>query len=313
MKKTSSSVPMNSAAYASGPRRARSSRRSSSRAVTAPVGWLPRVLRRVPRRSGVQRRGWYGTLRRVRRAPARAVLVGALALGRLRLVEPAAAAPTTGTLVLDFTPNAVHVGHLHRAGARLRRRRGRRGCASASPRARPTRSACCSRGRADMAILDIADLALARQQGRDVVGVMALVQQPLAAVIAQRGRRGAERDLEGRRAGVAGLPSDTAVLRSVVAGAGGDPGQVEETTIGFTAVPALLGGRVDAATAFWNAEGVALKQQAPGRLPRVPRRRVRRALLPRARPRASRARRCATSPTSSTARSPRCAAATTRR
>ena len=31
-------------------------------------------------------------------------------------------------------------------------------------------------------------------------------------------------------------------------------------TIGFNAVQALAGGEVDAATAFWNAEGVQLKQ-----------------------------------------------------
>ena len=39
-------------------------------------------------------------------------------------------------------------------------------------------------GRAQFAILDIHDLALARQRGRDVVGVMAIVQRPLAAVLA---------------------------------------------------------------------------------------------------------------------------------
>ena len=50
------------------------------------------------------------------------------------------------------------------------------------------------------------------------------------------------RDLAGRQAGVTGLPSDDAVLRSVVAGAGGDPRRVREVTIGFDAVPALLGG-----------------------------------------------------------------------
>ena len=44
-------------------------------------------------------------------------------------------------------------------------------------------------GRADMAILDIHDLGLAREQGRDIVGVMAFVQRPLAAVLAQPGIR----------------------------------------------------------------------------------------------------------------------------
>jgi putative hydroxymethylpyrimidine transport system substrate-binding protein len=114
-----------------------------------------------------------------------------------------------------------------------------------------------------MAILDIHDLGLAREQGRDVVGVMALVQRPLAAVLAQPEVR-RPRDLEGRRAGVTGLPSDVAVLRSVVRGDGGDPDTVRTTTIGFQAVKALLARRVDAATAFWNVEGVAVRERRPG-------------------------------------------------
>ena len=73
-----------------------------------------------------------------------------------------------------------------------------------------------------MAILDIHDLGLAREQGRDIVGVMAFVQRPLAAVLAQPAIR-SPADLEGERAGVTGLPSDEAVLRSIVAGDGGDP------------------------------------------------------------------------------------------
>jgi ABC-type nitrate/sulfonate/bicarbonate transport system substrate-binding protein len=169
-----------------------------------------------------------------------------------------------GTLILDFTPNAVHVG-IYTALAR-----DFDGAEGVSLRVRAPSSSTDSvrllqSRRADMAILDIADLALARQEGRDVVGVMALVQQPLAAVIAQREVR-TPKALEGRRAGVAGLPSDTAVLRSVVRGAGGDPDRVDQVTIGFNAVPALLSRRVAAATAFWNAEGVALRKRAgPGR------------------------------------------------
>ena len=92
---------------------------------------------------------------------------------------------------------------------------------------------------------------------------MALVQTPLAAVLAQPEIE-RPRDLEGRRAGVTGLPSDVAVLRSVVAGDGGDPDQVRTTTIGFEAVKALLAGRVAGATAFWNVEGVALRAERPG-------------------------------------------------
>jgi putative hydroxymethylpyrimidine transport system substrate-binding protein len=54
------------------------------------------------------------------------------------------------------------------------------------------------------------------------------------------------------------------VLRSVVAGAGGDPTRVKTITIGFNAVADLLAGRVSAATAFWNDEGQAIQSKRPG-------------------------------------------------
>jgi ABC-type nitrate/sulfonate/bicarbonate transport system substrate-binding protein len=165
------------------------------------------------------------------------------------------------TLLLDFAPNGVHAGiYLTKAraydtaeGVELEVR---------APGASTDALRLLQGGRADMAILDIHDLGLARQEDADIVGVMALVQQPLAAVLTQPEVR-RPRDLEGRRAGVSGLPSDVAVLRSVVAGDGGNPDRVRTTTIGFEAVRALLGGGVAGATAFWNVEGVALRTQRP--------------------------------------------------
>jgi putative hydroxymethylpyrimidine transport system substrate-binding protein len=166
------------------------------------------------------------------------------------------------SLVLDFTPNAVHAGiYTARArefdtgeGVRLHIR---------EPSASTDSVKLLITGRTDFAILDIHDLALARERGRDIVGVMALVEQPLAAVIAQPGVA-SPRALEGRRVGVTGLPSDVAVLDSEVRGAGGDPRRVKTTTIGFNAVPALLSKRVAAATAFWDVEGVTLQRRRPG-------------------------------------------------
>jgi putative hydroxymethylpyrimidine transport system substrate-binding protein len=164
-------------------------------------------------------------------------------------------------LTLDFQPNAVHSGiymavargYDQALGVTLRIR-----VPSASTDAVKLLAA----GRTDFAILDIHDLAIARERGHDLVGVMALVQTPLAAILAQPSIR-TPRDLAGRRVGVTGLPSDDAVLRSIVAGAGGDPRKVRPVTIGFGAVPALLAGRVAGATAFWNVEGVALRAKRP--------------------------------------------------
>jgi NitT/TauT family transport system substrate-binding protein/putative hydroxymethylpyrimidine transport system substrate-binding protein len=152
------------------------------------------------------------------------------------------------TIALDFTPNAVHSG-IYSSSLKIR-------VPSSSSDSLKLRAA----RRADLAVVDIHDLGLARERGADIVGVGALVQRPLAAVIARQGIR-RPRDLEGRRVGVTGLPSDDAVLRSVVEHDGGDYSKVRRTTIGFSAVPSLIAGKVDAVVAFWNAEGVALRQR----------------------------------------------------
>ena len=169
---------------------------------------------------------------------------------------------SAASLLLDFQPNAVHAG-IYTAVAR--------GFDSAegvelevrAPAEASDSIKLLTAGRVDFAILDIHDLALARERGRDLVGVMAVVQRPLAALLAAPDVS-SPRELEGRRVGVTGLPSDEAVLASIVRGDGGDPDRVRRVTIGFNAVPSLLSGRVAAATAFWNAEGVALERERPG-------------------------------------------------
>lgn len=170
-------------------------------------------------------------------------------------------APVGATLVLDFTPNAVHSGiyaarregFYREAGIDLSVRQP--GESTDAPKL-------LAAGRADFAILDIHDLGIARERGLDLVGLMPLVQRPLAAVIARadRGISGPS-ELEGRTVGVTGLPSDEVVVDSEVSADGGDPARVKRLTIGFNAIPALAAGKVDAATGFWNAEGVALRLQ----------------------------------------------------
>jgi putative hydroxymethylpyrimidine transport system substrate-binding protein len=170
-------------------------------------------------------------------------------------------APSGATLVLDFTPNAVHSG-IYAAQRRGFYRDARVALAVRQPGNSTDAPKLLEAGRADFAILDIHDLGIARERGLDLVGVMPIVQRPLAAVIARGGgpvRR--PRDLQGHTAGVTGLPSDDAVVDSEVSADGGDPARVRRVTIGFNAVSSLAAGKVDAATGFWNAEGVALKRQ----------------------------------------------------
>ena len=111
--------------------------------------------------------------------------------GRRR--SPAAAVATTSA----GTPAAAHGrARLHaqrRARRHLRRGRApgptrRTACGSGSARpagGSPDSLKLLATGRADIAVLDIHDLGLALERGADVVGVGALVQRPLAAVIAR--------------------------------------------------------------------------------------------------------------------------------
>jgi putative hydroxymethylpyrimidine transport system substrate-binding protein len=176
--------------------------------------------------------------------------------------RPAAPPARGATLMLDFTPNAVHAGiyaalarHYDRAdGVRLH---------VIAPTASAVPIKLLETGRVNFAVLDLHDLAIARQHGQDVVAIMAIVERPLSAVIATPGIR-SPKALEGQTVGITGVPSDTAVLRSVVAGSGGDPAKVKTITIGFNAVGDLLAGRVAAATAFWNDEGLTVQSRRPG-------------------------------------------------
>jgi putative hydroxymethylpyrimidine transport system substrate-binding protein len=170
-------------------------------------------------------------------------------------------APQGVTLVLDFVPNAVHSGIYAAQRENLYGDEGidltirRPGESTDAPKL-------LAAGRADFAILDIHDLGIARERGLDLVGTMPIVQRPLAAVIARvNGPVRRPRDLEGHTVGVTGLPSDEAVVASEVSADGGDPVRVDRVTIGFNAVASLAAGKVDAATGFWNAEGVALQRQ----------------------------------------------------
>ena len=170
------------------------------------------------------------------------------------------AAPTRDvTLSLDFTPNAVHApiytavrkGRDTEHGIRLHIQK---------PGTGPDALKLVAAGKVDLGILDIHDLAIARRQGTDLVAVGALVDRPLAALIAQPEIK-RPKDLEGRTVGVSGLPSDPAFLKAILEHDGADYSKVKQVTIGFAAVGRLLSRRVDAVPAFWNAEGVALKEK----------------------------------------------------
>src|SRR5215217_5446528 len=89
--------------------------------------------------------------------------------------EDGSGQPNSVVIGLDFTPNAVHApiyaavrnGYDQEHGVRLRIR---------PPGSAPDSLKLLTSGRADVAVLDIHDLGLARERGADLVGIGALVQ-----------------------------------------------------------------------------------------------------------------------------------------
>ena len=116
-------------------------------------------------------------------------------------------------------------------------------------------------GRTDLAISYEPEVFLAREQGLPVVAVAALVQRPLTSLMAI-GKKNihSPRDLAGKRVGTAGIPYQSAYLRTILERANVKPSSVKETNISTSLLPAMLSGRVDATLgAFWNVEGVELR------------------------------------------------------
>jgi NitT/TauT family transport system substrate-binding protein/putative hydroxymethylpyrimidine transport system substrate-binding protein len=187
----------------------------------------------------------------------------AVALALLALTgcgdDSGASGTKTARIAIDFTPNAVHApiyaakreGFDRRHGVNLVIR---------GPGSSPDSLKLLLTGKVDVAVLDIHDLGLARERGSDLVGIGALVNRPLAAIITSPDVH-RPRELEGQRVGVSGLPSDPAVLRPVIQADGGDFSKLRLITIGFSAVPSLLAHKVAGVPAFWNVEGVLLKER----------------------------------------------------
>ena len=165
----------------------------------------------------------------------------------------------TVDVALDFVPNAVHAPLYEAVRTGADRRHGIK-INIVEPGSSPDSLKALLTGRAKVGVLDIQDLGIAQLKGRDVVGIAALVQRPLGALVSLPSVS-RPRDLVGQTVGVSGLPSDPAFVSAIVRHDGGDPSKIKEVTIGFDAVNALLAKKVASVPAFWNAEGVTLKRQ----------------------------------------------------
>jgi putative hydroxymethylpyrimidine transport system substrate-binding protein len=164
-------------------------------------------------------------------------------------------------LVLDYLPNADHapiyaaqaIGAFKAAGLDVH-------IQTPSDPAAPLKLV--TAGRADIAISYEPELLLARDKGAHLASIGALVQKPLTSIISLDGKVKTPKDLEGKTVGTAGIPYQSAYLKTIAKEGSVNPASIHEINVGFNLVPSLLSKKVDATLgAFWNVEGVQLQRE----------------------------------------------------
>jgi putative hydroxymethylpyrimidine transport system substrate-binding protein len=191
-----------------------------------------------------------------------AVLVASACGGGSHTATQGGAQPVPVSLMLDWYPNADHVGvyvgidrgFFARAGLAVDAR-------APSDASDPIRLV--AAGATDLGIDYEPEVFLAQQQHLPVVAVASVAPEALASIIAP-GSSGIHTpaDLRGKTIGVDGTGSTTAFVQTVLRHAGVSPSQVTLRNIGFNQVPDLLQHHVDAvAGVFQNIEGIQFAQR----------------------------------------------------
>jgi ABC-type nitrate/sulfonate/bicarbonate transport system substrate-binding protein len=118
-------------------------------------------------------------------------------------------------------------------------------------------------GRDDFGISYQPELLIAREQGIEAVSIMAMVQHPLNSVMALAESGIVEpKDLKGKKVGAPGLPSDEALIDTMLRSQGLTIDDVEMVNVGFNLVPALISKSVDAIVgAYWVHESISANNQ----------------------------------------------------
>jgi putative hydroxymethylpyrimidine transport system substrate-binding protein len=173
--------------------------------------------------------------------------------------------PEKLTLDLDFYPNPDHAGiymaqeegFFQEAGLEV-------AIDSPSDPSAPIKDV--AAGRADLAITYEPEVALAREQGLDVVAVAALVNQPLTSLMWLKGSgktaiKGVA-DLKGKTVSYAGIPYQEAFMRTILARVHLSLSDTKLVNVGFGLIPSLASGSAQGMLGgYSNVEGVALREQ----------------------------------------------------
>ncbi len=191
-----------------------------------------------------------------------AVGLGLAGCGEVKnTITPPTGSANSLTLMLDYFPNADHVG-IYAAQADGYFRQADLNVHIEAPNNAATPLQLLAAGRVDVAIGYEPEVLLARNRGTALVSVAAIVQRPLTSIVSLRDQHiTSPSDLRGKTVGDSGIPYQHAFLETILAHAGVPSHSVKEVNVGEGLVPAMISGRVDATLgAYWNYEAIELQQ-----------------------------------------------------
>ena len=118
-------------------------------------------------------------------------------------------------------------------------------------------------GRDDFGLSYHPDILQAQSAGLEIVSVLSISQHPLNSIMTLK-KSGIKNpsDLKGKVVGYTGIPSNKAMLETVLSSQNININDVETVDVGFELVKALVSGSVDAIIgAYWTHESIVMELQ----------------------------------------------------
>ncbi len=118
-------------------------------------------------------------------------------------------------------------------------------------------------GRDDFGLSYHPDILQAQSAGLEIVSVLSISQHPLNSIMTlKKSRIKNPSDLKGKVVGYPGIPSNKAMLETVLSSQNININDVETVDVGFELVKALVSGSVDAIIgAYWTHESIVMELQ----------------------------------------------------
>jgi len=198
--------------------------------------------------------------------------MAALAAGALLLVVAGCGRKETATrteapkavrVILDYLPNAVHIGFYQADAAGYYRDAGL-DVRIETPTSTSDTLRLMAAGQAEFGVVSLLDFVNVRAKGEPLKIVLALEQRPLASVFSLK-KLGITRprELAGHLVSLTGVLSDEAGVKWMIRHDGGDPAAVRLINIGFNSAQQVIAGNVDAAFGFWSQDAVQVSLHEP--------------------------------------------------